>query len=75
MKCFALDFFKEAVIKYASDAKACENLYFHYAYQYYYMEKPNEARQMALKAREYFTKNESLTSEVSELLDNLINVQ
>lgn len=72
---FALDFFKEAVIKYASDAKACENLYFHYAYQYYYMEKPNEARQMALKAREYFTKNESLTSEVSELLDNLINVQ
>ena len=72
---FALDFFKEAVIKYASDAKACENLYFHYAYQYYYMEKLNEARQMALKAREYFIKNGDLTSEISELLDNLISGQ
>ncbi len=72
---FALEFFKEAIKKYADDDKACENLYFHYAYQYYNMDMPDEAKQMALKAREYFIKNGDLTSEISELLDNLISGQ
>lgn len=67
----AIEFFKEAVLKYENDGKACENLYFHYAYEYYLMEKTEEAKQMALKARAYFEKNNTLTPDVEQLLNTL----
>ena len=69
---FAVEFFKEALKKYGKDDKACENLYFHYAYQYYLMKKPAESKQMAATAREYFEKNGDLSQDVDEIL-NMLN--
>lgn len=70
---YAIAFFEKAVKKYATDTKACENLYFHYAYQYSFMGNKEMAAKMAKNARTYFEKNGNLTDEISEMLNNLEN--
>ena len=72
---FVIDFFKEALKKYGKDDKACENLYFHYAYQYYLMKKPAESKEMAITARKYFEKNGDLSKDVDEILTMLCENQ
>ena len=72
---FAVEFFKEALKKYGKDDKACENLYFHFAYQYYLMKMPSESKQMANTARGYFEKNGDLSQDVEEILNMLCENQ
>lgn len=66
---FAIEFFKEAVKKYNSDSYICENLYFHYAYEYYYMGNLEQAKETAKKARSYFEKNGDMTADIDALLN------
>lgn len=67
----AIEFFKEAVKLYENDSSACENLYFHFSYEYYLMGRAEDAKEMALKARVYFEKNKTLTTDIEQLLEVL----
>lgn len=69
---FLPDFFDQALILYSEDNGARENLYFHYAYSLGSMGRLEEAYDMAIKAKEVFTENGSLTSEIEENLNQLI---
>lgn len=68
----ALDFFKEAVKKYEKNSEACENLYFHYAFQNSFLGNAGEAAKLAATARSYFEKNGHLDDDIAEMLDSLI---
>ncbi|MCR4939425.1 MAG: hypothetical protein K5930_04860 [Treponemataceae bacterium] len=69
---FLPDFFEAAIKMYKDNSGACENLYFHYAYSLYLMGREDVARNVAFKAKEVFLKNGNLTSEVENMLDQLI---
>ncbi len=68
---YAIEFFKEALKKYSKDDKACQNLYFHFAYEYYLMQESGEAAKMAAKAKEYFQKNGELTADIENMLKTM----
>ena len=66
-------YFETLIQEYQKDSLALQNLYFHFAY-YYSIEKNNEkCKENAVKAREYFTSNGTLTDEISNMLDSFFN--
>lgn len=66
-------YFETLIQEYQKDSLALQNLYFHFAY-YYSIEKNNEkCKENAVKAREYFTSNDTLTDEISNMLDSFFN--
>ena len=70
---FLPGFFDQALVLYAENSGALENLYFHYAYTLCLMQRNEEAWNMVLKAREAFTQNGTLTSDIEQSLDQIQN--
>ena len=70
---FLPGFFDQALVLYAENSGAVANLYFHYAYTLCLMQRNEEAWNMVLKAREAFTQNGTLTSDIEQSLDQIQN--
>ena len=68
---FLPGFFNQALVLYAENSGAVANLYFHYAYTLCMMERNEEAWNMVQKAREVFTQNGTLTSDIEQSLDQI----
>ncbi len=68
---FLPDFFDQALVLYAENSGALENLYFHYAYTLLLMDRDEEAWVMVQIAREVFTQNGSLTPEIEQSLNQI----
>lgn len=66
-----IEFFTETELMYKDDLKATQNLYFHHAASLNYLDRKEEAKEMAQIAKKYFIQDNSLTDQISEQLDSI----